>query len=166
MHRNILKAIYKNYFRKNTDKDPIIKALENIPIFDNLSEKDLEKIARLTHEREYKKEEQIFKKLAPAEGMYVILDGEVVINDPETKNIYANLHSGDFFGELALLDDEPRSASAITKQASRLIGFFRTDLLTLIERSPELGNQVLLNLSKVLGERLRKTNQEMAKSSE
>ena len=98
--------------------------------------------------------------------MYVIIDGEVIINDPETKKIYANLYSGDFFGELALLDDEPRSASAITKQASRLIGFFRTDLLTLIERSPELGNRVLLNLSRVLGERLRKTNQEMAKSSE
>ena len=65
-----------------------------------------------------------------------------------------------------MLDDEPRSASAIAKQASRLIGFFRTDLLTLIERSPELGNRVLLNLSRVLGERLRKTNQEMAKSSE
>ena len=62
-------------------------------------EKDLEKIASLTHEREYKKEEQIFKKLAPAEGMYVIVDGEVVINDPETKNIYADLKSGDFFGE-------------------------------------------------------------------
>ena len=50
--------------------------------------------------------------------------------------------------------------------ASRLIGFFTPDLLTLIERSPELGNQVLLNLSKVLGERLRRTNQEIAKSSE
>ena len=161
-----MKALYKNYFRKNNDKDPIIEALVNVPIFENLSGKDLEKIGRLTHEREYKKGEHIFKKSAPAEGMYVILNGEVEINDPETKKTYANLYSGDFFGELALLDDEPRSASAITKQASRLIGFFRTDLLTLIERSPELGNRVLLNLSRVLGERLRKTNQEMAKSSE
>ncbi len=161
-----MKALYKNYFRSNNNEDPIIKALENIPIFENLSDKELEKIARLTHEREYKQDEHIFKKLAPAEGMYVILDGKIEINDPDTKNIYANLESGDFFGELALLDDEPRSASAIAKKASRLIGFFRTDLLTLIERSPELGNRVLLNLSRVLGERLRKTNQEMAKSSE
>ena len=138
----------------------------NDPIFENLSERELEKIARLTHERNYKKDEQIFKKLAPAEGMYVIINGAVEIYDPETKNTYADLVSGDFFGELALLDDEPRSASALAKQESRLIGFFRTDLLTLIERSPELGNRVLLNLSRVLGERLRKTNQEMAKSSE
>ena len=90
-----MKAIYKNYFRKNTNKDPIIKALENIPIFDNLSDKDLEKISRLTHEREYKKEEQIFKKLAPAEGMYVILDGEVIINDfhnHPTNSLHIHIH--------------------------------------------------------------------------
>ena len=161
-----MKAIYTNYFRKNQNEDPVIKVLENIPIFENLSAKELEKIARLTHERKYKKDEQIFKKLAPAEGMYVIINGAVEIYDPETKNSYADLVSGDFFGELALLDDEPRSASALAKQESRLIGFFRTDLLTLIERSPELGNRVLLNLSRVLGERLRKTNQEMANSSE
>ena len=161
-----MKALYTNYFRKNQNEDPVIKILENIPIFENLSERELEKIARLTHERNYKKDEQIFKKLAPAEGMYVIINGAVEIYDPETKNSYADLVSGDFFGELALLDDEPRSASALAKQESRLIGFFRTDLLTLIERSPELGNRVLLNLSRVLGERLRKTNQEMANSSE
>ena len=161
-----MKALYTNYFRKNQNEDPVIKVLENIPIFENLSAKELEKIARLTHERNYKKDEQIFKKLAPAEGMYVIINGAVEIYDPETKNTYADLVSGDFFGELALLDDEPRSASALAKQESRLIGFFRTDLLTLIERSPELGNRVLLNLSRVLGERLRKTNQEMANSSE
>ena len=161
-----MKALYTNYFRKNQNEDPVIKVLENIPIFENLSERELEKIARLTHERNYKKDEQIFKKLAPAEGMYVIINGTVEIYDPETKNTYADLLSGDFFGELALLDDEPRSASALAKQESRLIGFFRTDLLTLIERSPELGNRVLLNLSRVLGERLRKTNQEMANSSE
>ena len=161
-----MKALYTNYFRKNQNEDPVIKVLENIPIFENLSERELEKIARLTHERNYKKDEQIFKKLAPAEGMYVIINGAVEIYDPETKNTYADLVSGDFFGELALLDDEPRSASALAKQESRLIGFFRTDLLTLIKRSPELGNRVLLNLSRVLGERLRKTNQEMANSSE
>ena len=157
-----MEALYKNFFRDNKKFDPVLKALEKVPVFENLIEKELKNIAQLTHERGYQLDEYVFKKYAPAEGMYVIIDGEVIINDPETKKIYANLYSGDFFGELALLDDEPRSASAITKQASRLIGFFRTDLLTLIERSPELGNRVLLNLSRVLGERLRKTNQEIA----
>ena len=150
-HRNILKAIYKNYFRKNTDKDPILKALENIPIFDNLSEKDLEKIASLTHEREYKKEEQIFKKLAPAEGMYVIVDGEVVINYPETKKIYANLYSGDFFGELALLDDEPRSASVLAQTDAHLLSHQRASLERILRRY----SSIAFSMMRILTQRLR-----------
>ena len=157
-----MKAIYQNYFKKGNDVNPIIKVLENVPIFEHLTEKELSEVLRLTHERTYKKDEHVFKKLAPAEGMYVILDGGVLITDSDSETIFAKLESGDFFGELALLDEEPRSASAISTMPSRLIGFFRTDLLTLMKRSPELGNKILLNLSRVLGERLRRTNQELA----
>ena len=157
-----MKAIYQNYFKKGNDVNPIIKVLENVPIFEHLTEKELSEVLRLTHERTYKKDEHVFKKLAPAEGMYVILDGGVLITDSDSETIFATLESGDFFGELALLDEEPRSASAISTMPSRLIGFFRTDLLTLMKRSPELGNKILLNLSRILGERLRRTNQELA----
>ena len=161
-----MKAIYQNYFKKGNDVNPIIQVLENVPIFENLTAKELSEVVRLTHERTYKKDEHVFKKLAPAEGMYVILDGGVLITDSDSKTIFATLESGDFFGELALLDEEPRSASAISTMPSRLIGFFRTDLLTLMKRSPELGNKILLNLSRILGERLRRTNQELAKPNQ
>ncbi|MAQ88020.1 MAG: Crp/Fnr family transcriptional regulator [Candidatus Neomarinimicrobiota bacterium] len=157
-----MKAIYQNYFKKSNNVNPIIKVLANVPIFEHLTEKELSEVVRLTHERTYKKDEHVFKKLAPAEGMYVILDGGVLITDSDSETVFATLESGDFFGELALLDEEPRSASAISTMPSRLIGFFRTDLLTLMKRSPELGNKILLNLSRVLGERLRRTNQELA----
>tara|TARA_X000000368_G_scaffold190897_1_gene150516 strand:+ start:259 stop:744 length:486 start_codon:yes stop_codon:yes gene_type:complete len=161
-----MKAIYQNYFKKGNDVNPIIQVLENVPIFEHLTAKELSEVVRLTHERTYKKDEHIFKKLAPAEGMYVILDGGVLITDSDSETIFATLESGDFFGELALLDEEPRSASAISTMPSRLIGFFRTDLLTLMKRSPELGNKILLNLSRILGERLRRTNQELAKPNQ
>ena len=160
-----MKAIYKNYFRKKGDNDPILTLLKSIPMFENLLDKELSEVVRLTHERNYKIGEYIFKKLAPAEGMYVILDGLVDIIDPDTNTNFASLETGDFFGELALLDDEPRSASATATQPSRLIGFFRTDLLTLMKRDPELGNKILLNLSRVLGERLRKTNEELTSTN-
>ncbi len=160
-----MKAIYKNYFRKKGDNDPILTLLKSIPMFENLLDKELSEVVRLTHERNYKIGEYIFKKLAPAEGMYVILDGLVNIIDPDTNTNFASLETGDFFGELALLDDEPRSASATAMQPSRLIGFFRTDLLTLMKRDPELGNKILLNLSRVLGERLRKTNEELTSTN-
>jgi len=158
-----MKAIYKNYFRKKNLLNPVLEALNHVPIFENLLSSELKEVAKLTHERTYKKNEFIFKKMAPAEGMYVILSGNVQIVDPDSDITITSLKTNDFFGELALLDEEPRSASAIAITQSRLIGFFRTDLLTLMERSPELGNKLLLNLSRVLGERLRRTNQELTK---
>ena len=96
--------------------------------------------------------------------MYVIIHGTVKIIDNDSETVFASLIDGDFFGELALLDEEPRSASAIATAPAKLIGFFRTDLLTLMKRDPDLGNKILLNLSRVLGERLRKTNEELLKT--
>ena len=51
-----MKALYNNYFRKNIKNDPVLKALESVPIFDDLSDKELSEVARLTHERTYKKD--------------------------------------------------------------------------------------------------------------
>ncbi len=160
-----MKSLYENFFKNKESSDPVLQVLGQVPIFENLTPKELKDLARLTHERFYKANEPVFKKLAPSEGMYVILKGTVEIKDPDSNTTFATLGSGDFFGELALLDEEPRSAMAVATEASELIGFFRTDLLTLMKRGPELGNKILLNLSRVLGERLRRTNLELTKSN-
>ena len=160
-----MKSLYENFFKNKESSDPVLQVLGEVPIFENLTPKELKDLARLTHERFYKANEPVFKKLAPSEGMYVILKGIVEIKDPDSNTTFATLGSGDFFGELALLDQEPRSAMAVATEASELIGFFRTDLLTLMKRGPELGNKILLNLSRILGERLRRTNLELTKSN-
>ena len=160
-----MKSLYENFFKNKESSDPVLQVLGQVPIFENLTPKELKDLARLTHERFYKANEPVFKKLAPGEGMYVILKGTVEIKDPDSNTTFATLGSGDFFGELALLDEEPRSAMAVATEASELVGFFRTDLLTLMKRGPELGNKILLNLSRVLGERLRRTNLELTKSN-
>ena len=160
-----MKSLYENFFKKNNSSDPILQVMEKVPIFGNFTMKELKEVARLTHERSYKVGEPIFKKLSPGEGMYVILNGTVEIKDPDSNTVFAKLESGDFFGELALLDEEPRSAMAIATESAKLIGFFRTDLLTLMNRDPELGNKILMNLSRVLGERLRRTNLELTQAN-
>ena len=160
-----MKSLYENFFKNKESSDPVLQVMGQVPIFENLTPKELKDLARLTHERSYKANEPVFKKLAPGEGMYVILKGTVEIKDPDSNTTFATLGSGDFFGELALLDQEPRSAMAVATEASELVGFFRTDLLTLMTRDPELGNKILLNLSRVLGERLRRTNLELTKSN-
>ena len=158
-----MRTLYENFFKLDYNDNPILKVLSKIPVFENLSPKELKEVTRLTHERDYKKDEPIFKKMAPAEGMYVIIDGKIEIKDPDNGIIFATLQSGDFFGEMALLDNEPRSATAIAIEPSKLVGFFKTDLLTLMNRDPKSGNKIMLDLSRVLGERLRQTNAELAK---
>jgi len=160
-----MKSLYENFFKNKESSDPVLQVMGQVPIFENLTPKELKDLTLLTHERSYKANEPVFKKLAPSEGMYVILKGTVEIKDPDSNTTFATLGSGDFFGELALLDQEPRSAMAVATEASELVGFFRTDLLTLMKRGPELGNKILLNLSRVLGERLRRTNLELTKSN-
>ena len=74
------------------------------------------------------------------------------------EKVLAELKEGDFFGELALFDNEPRSANALATTDSKLIGFFTADLLSLQDRNPQMTNKILMNLGSMLGERLRSTN--------
>ena len=157
-----MKSLWENYFSRKTT-DPIKLALESVPIFYDLTTSQIKEIARLVHKRTYKKGEAVFKN-APGEGMYIIISGEIKIKDPESKIIFATLSKNNFFGEMALLDEEPRSALAEASEPSTLIGF-KPDLMTLVSRFPELGNKILINLSKVLAERLRESNKIMMDKS-
>ena len=79
----------------------------------------------------------------------------------EIKKELAILKDGDFFGEIALIDESPRSASAICRTDCQIIGFFRPDLFEIIEKHPRLGIKIVLKLAEIIAERLRRTNQEV-----
>jgi CRP/FNR family cyclic AMP-dependent transcriptional regulator len=113
------------------------------------------------HQRSYASGEFIFKNKAPGEGMYIIMRGSIKITigtNEGNENTLAELNKGEFFGELALFDDEPRSANAIALDDCILLGLFTPDLMILQERNPVLGHKIMFNLGGLLGERLRKTN--------
>ena len=65
---------------------------------------------------------------------------------------------GDFFGDQVLLDESARTASAVARSSTRAVGFFRPDLLELIERNPRLGLKIVMRLSHMISVRLRHTN--------
>jgi len=118
-------------------------------------------LEKLVHHRTYASGDFVFKNRAPGEGMYIIMKGTIKITigtRSGDEKVLAELKEGDFFGELALFDNEPRSANALATTDSKLIGFFTADLLSLQDRNPQMTNKILMNLGSMLGERLRNTN--------
>ena len=99
--------------------------------------------------------------------MYIIASGHVNITVEEAradKNksphgiIITKLVSGDFFGELSLVEENGRrSATAIAEEDTSLIGFFKPDLLKILERRPGIGVKIALRLGEVIGRRLKET---------
>lgn len=159
-------TFWANIFKGRRKKDELVEAiLKEVPAFSDLEPKELSLLASIVHKREYKKGEYIFYQGDPGLGMYIIQEGEVLIQytDPEgNRKDLAILRDGDFFGEIALIDESPRSASAICRTDCHIIGFFRPDLFEIIEKHPRLGIKIVLKLAEIIAERLRRTNQEVA----
>jgi CRP-like cAMP-binding protein len=150
-------SFWGNIFR-SSDEEPVYTLLRDIPLFDGLSTGELSDVKAILHRREYTPEEVLFRQGNPGVGMYIIREGTIDILDETTGDTLAELSDGDFFGEMALLNETPRSATAMARTESVLYGLFRPDLLGLVERDPALGVQILLRMSRVISERLVHTN--------
>jgi len=154
--------MWQNIFKlRQKHADETDKILLNIPVFQDLNHHDLRTIKRILHQREYRTNEVIFSQGDVGLGMYIIVRGAVEIVCNPGRHILAKLHDGDFFGELALLDESPRSATAVSKTPSTLLSFFKPELLDLINRNPKLGGKILFRLAWTIGERLKSTNEQV-----
>ena len=131
------------------------KLLKQIPVFEELRRRELAAVTRILYERYYQADELIFHQDDPGLGMYIIVQGRIAIVREPARELLAELHDGDFFGEMALLDELPRSATAIARTPSRVLGFFQPELFGLIERNPQLGVKIVLRLARIIGQRLR-----------
>jgi len=161
-----MSTFWENIFKFRQKKvHEIDKILLKIPIFHDLNHSELRQIKDILHQREYNKHEVIFNQSDVGLGMYIIEKGTVnIVAEPESQ-LLAKLSEGDFFGELALLDDAPRSASAVTETPCTMLCFFKPELLDLIDRNPKLGSKVLFRLAWTIGERLKTTNEQIKELS-
>ena len=116
--------------------------------------------------RTYRRGENIFRQGDVGVGMYILISGAVNIyvedmqvqTSASVSTHVTQLKAGDFFGELALVEDEgKRSATSSAHADSVLIGFFKPDLLEIVQRNPNAGVKILTRLGEVLGTRLRQT---------
>lgn len=161
--QSVHSSFWANIFTSPAEKTNLKKSLLAIPVFSMLSRKDLTNLLNIIHTRNYLLGEYIFYQGDPGIGLYLINEGEVVIQRAtETGEIIplATFYEGDFFGELALVDGEKRSASAIAKTDCSLSVVFKPDLDEYIEAYPRKGIKILQGISQIIAVRLRKINED------
>lgn len=127
--------------------------LKKIAIFGDLSDSDLERLTSLLQEVRYHKDEVILHKEDPGDSLFVIKDGRVKVvlyGDDGREVILSILKEGDFFGEMSLLDGEPRSASVVSMEDANLYILKRDGFLASLMERPGMALRILVELSRRL----------------
>ena len=138
-----------------------IKFLKTVPFFNELSHRQLKTVSDTVFERNYETDELIFEEGQPGAALFLILDGKVAVQvhcEDHTKTL-AILEKGAFFGEMALLNEAPRSANARSLERTCTLALYRNDLSRLIQRDPQTACQIYRALASMVGDRLRSTNE-------
>src|SRR5512141_68276 len=133
--------------------------LAQIPLFDTLAAEDLEALAGRMTERHYKAAEKVFDKNDAGSSMYIVLSGAVQIFLPgsspeEPPVVLKDARTGEYFGELSLFDDKPRSASVSATVDTTLLELTRADFSDHLSKSKNAAMTILAEMA----ERLRETN--------
>ena len=132
--------------------------LRGLPFFQELENQELTAIAEIGTTQSCAKAEMIFRQGDPGDALYILIDGRVNIflDGEDNKRVQlAELGEGSYFGDLALIDGKPRSASAQALEDSAFFLVGRTEFLQLMTNSQRILTQVLSGLS----EHIRNTNQ-------
>ncbi len=156
-----MSTFWNNWFRSKAGGADVRDLLRKIPLFADLGRKELAAVERILHRREYGAGEIIFRQGEPGVGMYIVEQGTVAIVFEPGERVLATLCDGDFFGEISLLNETPRSATARAETACTLWGLFQPDFFGLLERNPRLGVRVLLPLARIAGQRLLRADHQL-----
>ena len=133
--------------------------LKNIPLFSSLTDSELTAIEKVAVKKTFPKNTILLSAGDSTDALYVICEGKVkvTIDDNEGKELILSiLGTGEYFGEMALLDDEPRSASVTTKETTQLLIISKNDFMGFFSSNP-----IALNLLKDLIKRLREANKKI-----
>ena len=134
--------------------------LQKVPLFNQLAPPELQRVVEASRERAYPKNSVILFEDDPGDALYVVAQGQVkvvLIGEDGREVILSVLGPGEFFGEMALIDDEPRSAHVIAMEDSSLLVLRREDFQAILRQSPGIGVALLRELSR----RLRRVDEKV-----
>jgi CRP-like cAMP-binding protein len=124
-------------------------ALAGVPLFAGISDESMERLAAVAGEQDFGAGQFIVRQGQVGTGLYVILSGSVKVLRGADE--LAHLRAGEFFGELSVIDQQPRNASVQAAEPTQVLALASWDLLGLLEGDPQLS----LNMIKSLVARIR-----------
>ena len=133
-----------------------IAMLRKVPLFSNLNDKNLKTFAEGAKTLTYVPGQQIVEEGTSGVGFFLILDGNVRVRKGK-KNL-AELQSGDFFGEMSLFDEQPRSATVEAITPTKCLGITAWSFMGMVRSNPDIA----VNVMKVLAARLRQSDKALA----
>ena len=147
------------WIQREPSLNPQQQAILRSALFSGLTPSEILVIDPIFHERAFVPGEIVFEEGDEGQGMFLILDGLVRITRKtgDGPRELALLRPGEFFGELALIESLPRVATATAAEPSRLLGFFRTDFINLLEENRRIGIKISLALARHNAKRMRQS---------
>ena len=141
--KDALRTLSPEYRIKRDEK---IRRLEEVPIFEDCTRRQLREVAAISKVVELPAGAIVTRTGDPGEEFFVLVDGSVTVEISPRKR--GRLRPGDFFGEMSLLDGEPRSATVRAETDVRLLVIQRRNFQSLLREVPELSHRVLETLSR------------------
>lgn len=140
----------------HSDDDTILEMLQNTPLWSGLTKQDLKLVAKLSKERKFETGQPIVSKGDTGIGFYLILEGAVEVRS--NRKTLSKLGPGQFFGEMSILDNQPRSADVVTVEPSRVLFLSAWSFKTLISDNPKIALKMLQEFVR----RLRNTDKTLS----
>ena len=126
-------------------KDAKIELLKRVPLFAQCSRKELEEIGKIADEIDFRTGKELTREGQPGREFFVLLDGTAEVT--KGARTVRKLSGGDFFGEIALVSDIPRTATVTTVSPARALVITDRSFKRLLERSPTIQLKVLRALA-------------------
>lgn len=144
---------------------PDYALMKQVPLFAELTEEEIYRVARLAFIKAYRKDATLFLEGMPGEVMYVVLKGSVHIvkKTPQGELTLATLGPGNFLGEMSLIDDSLRSASARTAEDAEMLVITKKCFKDMLNTDPKITSKLMMHLLRVMSGRLRQTDKKFEK---
>lgn len=123
-------------------------ALGLVPVFSDLSSRQLRKIAEISEEVPYQQGAIVVQEGVPGEAAFIVLEGEAHVR--RGKRLVARLRPGDVFGEISVLDGGPRTASVVAETPLVVLRLHRRHLMRLMQKEPQIAVRLLAEVARRL----------------